>query len=44
MIYAHSGITELVNIQNVKGQVKPFQIKQVMELVERYNLKLEDDE
>jgi hypothetical protein len=33
---------ELVNLQNVKGQVKRYQIKQVMQLVERYNLELEE--
>jgi len=32
----------LINLQNAKGQVKPYQVKQVMELVERYNLELEE--
>ena len=41
-IYAHAAIPELVNVQNVSGQAKPYQIRQVMRLVERYNLKLED--
>ena len=27
---------------NVRGQAKPYQIKQFLNLVERYNLKLED--
>ena len=40
-IYVHENVKELVNLQNVKGQVKPYQVKQVMELVERYNLELE---
>jgi hypothetical protein len=31
-----------VNIQNVGGQAKPYQVRQVLRLVERYNLRLED--
>jgi predicted RNA binding protein YcfA (HicA-like mRNA interferase family) len=41
-IFSHSTVKELVNLQNVKGQVKPYQIKQFMELVEKYNLHLEE--
>jgi predicted RNA binding protein YcfA (HicA-like mRNA interferase family) len=41
-IFSHPRIKELVNLQNVKGQVKPYQVKQFMELVERYNLRLEE--
>lgn len=43
-IYVHPEIPELVNLQNVNGQAKPYQIKQFLELVERYNIRLEDDE
>lgn len=42
-IYSHPGIPELVNLQNVKGQAKPYQILQLLKLVERYNLELEDE-
>jgi predicted RNA binding protein YcfA (HicA-like mRNA interferase family) len=41
-IFVHNNVKELVNLQNVNGQIKPYQIKQFMELIERYNLKLED--
>jgi len=41
-IFVHPKVKELVNLQNVKGQVKPYQIKQFMELVERYNLQIEE--
>ncbi|HLG57059.1 MAG TPA: type II toxin-antitoxin system HicA family toxin [Vicinamibacterales bacterium] len=41
-IYSHPAIPELVNLQNVRGQAKPYQVRQVLRLVERYNLKLED--
>jgi len=42
-IFVHSGISELVNLQNVSGQVKPFQIRQFLKLVEKYDLRLEDE-
>jgi len=35
-------VHELVNLQNVKGQAKPYQVRQCLKLVERYNLRLED--
>ncbi len=41
-IFAHPGIPELVNLQEVQGQAKPYQIRQFLRLVERYNLILED--
>jgi predicted RNA binding protein YcfA (HicA-like mRNA interferase family) len=41
-IFTHPGITELVNLQNVNGQVKLYQVRQFLKLVERYNLKLEE--
>ena len=42
-IYGHPAIPELINLQNVDGQAKPYQIRQVLRLVERYNLELEDE-
>jgi predicted RNA binding protein YcfA (HicA-like mRNA interferase family) len=41
-IFVHPNVPELVNIQEVKGQVKPYQAKQFLKLVELYNLGLED--
>ncbi len=41
-IFTHSGVCELLNLQNVHGKAKPYQIKQFLNLIERYNLKLED--
>lgn len=41
-IFTHPGIPELVNMQEVHGQAKPYQIKQFLNLIERYNLKMED--
>ncbi len=40
-IYVHPDISELINLQNVKGKVKPYQVKQFLALVERYSLKRE---
>ena len=37
-IFHHDSIQELINIQNVHGQVKPYQIKQFLELIEKYDL------
>jgi predicted RNA binding protein YcfA (HicA-like mRNA interferase family) len=42
-IFAHPDVPELVNLQEVKGQAKPYQIRQFLKLVEEYNLRLEDD-
>ena len=40
-IYAHPGMAELVNLQSVRGEAKPYQIRQALRLIERYNLSLE---
>ena len=39
-IFVHAEIPELVNVQDVGGMAKPYQIRQFLRLVERYNLKL----
>ena len=31
-----------LNVQEVRGEAKPYQIRQFLRLVERYALKLED--
>ena len=40
-IFVHPDISELINLQDVRGQAKPYQIKQFLRLVERYNMRLE---
>ena len=42
-IFSRPDIPELVNLQNVKGQAKPYQMRQFLKLVEKHNLKLEDE-
>jgi predicted RNA binding protein YcfA (HicA-like mRNA interferase family) len=41
-IFEHPGIPEILNLQNSKGQVKPYQIRQFLQLVEQYNLTMEE--
>jgi len=41
-IFIHNDISEIINIQNVKGEAKPYQIKQFLKVVELNNLKLEE--
>ena len=41
-IFIHPEVPELVNFQEFNGEAKPYQIRQFLRLVERYNLRLED--
>ena len=41
-IFTHADIPELMNLQEVHGEAKPYQIRQFLMLVERYNLTLRD--
>jgi len=43
-IFVHSEVRELLNLQEVKGKAKPYQVKQLLSLVERYNLILPGEE
>ena len=42
-IYGRAGLREQVNLQEVSGKAKPYQIRQFLKLLERYNLTLEDN-
>jgi predicted RNA binding protein YcfA (HicA-like mRNA interferase family) len=42
-IFVHPDIPELVNLQDFKGQAKPYQIRQFLKLVERHSLKLQEE-
>jgi hypothetical protein len=42
LLFSQPDILELVNLQNVKGQAKPYQMRQLLKLVEKHNLKLVD--
>lgn len=42
-IFGRPDIARLVNLQSVNGEAKPYQLRQLLELVETYNPKLEDE-
>jgi len=39
-IFKHPDVQEMVNLQDVRGEAKPYQVRQVVELIEAYNLTL----
>jgi predicted RNA binding protein YcfA (HicA-like mRNA interferase family) len=41
-IYKAPAIGEIINLQNVNGEAKPYQIKQFLSVVEKYNLEMEE--
>ena len=41
-LFAHPDIPALFNAQKVGGEAKPYQIRQFLKLVERYNLSMKD--
>jgi hypothetical protein len=41
-VFAHPDVRELLNLQDIRGQAKPYQIRQFLRLVERYALRMED--
>ena len=40
-IYLHPDVPELLNLQDVRSEAKPYQLRQLLRLIERYNLTLE---
>jgi predicted RNA binding protein YcfA (HicA-like mRNA interferase family) len=43
-IFVHAALPELLNLQDVSGKSKPYQVRQLLRLIERYNLGLKDSE
>ena len=41
--FVHPDVPELINLQDVGGQAKPYQIRQLLKLIERYDLHLEEE-
>ena len=41
-IFVRDGIEELLNFQNVGGKAKPYQVRQFIKIVEKYNLLKEE--
>ena len=42
-IFMHPAVRELLNVQDVAGKAKPYQVRQLLDLVERYNLSIGGD-
>ena len=43
-IFIHPNVDVPVNLQEVNGHAKPYQVRQLMKLVEEYDLGLEDNQ
>lgn len=43
-VFARPGIVEQLNLQDRRGQAKPYQLRQLMKLVQRYDLSVEEGE
>ena len=41
-IFKNDTVVEFINIQNVNGEAKPYQIRQFFSLLEKYNLRMEE--
>jgi predicted RNA binding protein YcfA (HicA-like mRNA interferase family) len=42
-IFVHPEVPDLVNLQEKTGKAKPYQVRQLLKLVEEYNLELGDE-
>jgi hypothetical protein len=42
-VFKHHAVPEMLNLQEVGGEAKPYQIRQFLRIVERHNLRLEDE-
>jgi hypothetical protein len=42
-LFSYPNVPELLNLQPVRGQAKPYQVRQLLKLVEDYQLRLEND-
>ena len=42
-IFVHPDVRELLNLQTVRGNAKPYQLRQLLRLIKRYGLILEDE-
>ena len=43
-IFSKENIEEIINIQEIQGKAKPYQVKQVRNLILKHQLKLEENE
>jgi hypothetical protein len=40
-VFTREGIEEIINLQEVKGKCKPYQVKQMRAVLRKYNLRKE---
>jgi len=38
-VFAKKGVKEIINLQNVGGEAKAYQVRQLLMIIERYGLK-----
>lgn len=43
-VYVRLDVPEQLNLQKRRGQAKPYQLRQLISLVKRYNLTIEENE
>jgi predicted RNA binding protein YcfA (HicA-like mRNA interferase family) len=43
-VFVHAKVRQIVNLQESNGKAKPYQVRQFLQLVEQYDLKLGDEE
>ena len=43
-IFSKGGVDEILNLQESQGKAKPYQVKQVRNLILKYRLKLDENE
>jgi len=43
-IFVRVGIPEMLNFQNVDGKAKPYQVKQLCNIIEKYSLQNEGED
>jgi predicted RNA binding protein YcfA (HicA-like mRNA interferase family) len=41
--FVHPRLAEVVSLQEVRGEAKPYQIRQVLRLIDEHNLDVEDE-
>jgi hypothetical protein len=41
--YSQEGVEDMLNLQNVKGKAKPYQVKQFLRIIQEYELKLKEE-
>lgn len=37
-VFVREGVREILNFQEVKGKAKPYQVRQFIKIIEKYNL------